>query len=346
MNVPLLPHLSVSGKDALLAPVTKEEVRLAVFSMKSYKSPGPDGFQPVFFKHLWAMIGDDLWNLVRNTLSQGYADDRLAKTLIVLIPKIDHPVHMKNFRPIILCNVVYKIITKVLVQRLRPFLDELVGPLQSSFIPGSGTTDNAILAQEVIHYMHTSKAKNGSIAFKIDLEKAYDRVNWDFLELTFRDFGFPLRTVALIMWCVRSTKFFYFIWNGSKLESFQPSKGLRQGDPISTYLFVLCVEKLAPSIQHKVDLGLWNPIHVSRGGPGLSHLFLADDVLLFCKATVNQVNLISKTQVEFCDVSGLKVNFEKSKAMCSSKIPRHRKERLAHCSSIRIVEDLGTYLGF
>lgn len=105
-----------------------------------------------------------------------------------------------------------------------------MGPLQSSFILGTSTKDNAILAQEVVHHMHSSKSKNGIIAFKIDLEKAYDRVNWDFLELTLKDFNFPESTINLIMWCVKASNL-YLLWNGEKLDSFKPSRGLRQGDP-------------------------------------------------------------------------------------------------------------------
>lgn len=123
-----------------------EEVRKAVFSMKSYKAPCPNGFQPLFFKHFWELVRDDLWTFVRQAFQHGYSDTCIAEILVVLIPKVDHPTRFKELRPINLCNVIYKVITKVVVQRLRPFLDEIIGLLQSSFIPGRGTKDNAILA--------------------------------------------------------------------------------------------------------------------------------------------------------------------------------------------------------
>lgn len=154
MEVPMIPRLNDIGTTSISADVEKSEVRKAMFSMKSYKALGADGFQPLFFKHFWGTIGDDVWHLVCEAFRNGSFDPGLAETLIVLIPKIDHPVHLKNFRPISLCNVVYKVISKVLVQRLRPYLDDLIGPLQSSFIPGRSTTDNAILAQEMVHHMH------------------------------------------------------------------------------------------------------------------------------------------------------------------------------------------------
>src|ERR1044072_2523328 len=104
----------------------------------------------------------------------------MAETLVVLIPKGDLPNSLGDFRPISLCNVVYKLVTKVFVNRLRPFLDELVGPLQSSFIPGRGTSDNAIQTHEIVHCMHNYNSRYGSLAFKIDLRKAYDSVSWRF----------------------------------------------------------------------------------------------------------------------------------------------------------------------
>lgn len=187
LQVPLHSEFSREGRNILTASVNKDEVRRAVFSMKSFKAPGPDGFQPIFFKHFWDVVGDYLWRLVESAFDRGYSDMAIAEILIMFIPKIDHPRHLKEFRPISLCNVVYKVIMKVLVQRMRPFLDEFIGPLRSSFITGRSTLDNAILAQEVIHYMHYSKASKGIVAFRIDLEKAYDKVSWKILlgSLTF-----------------------------------------------------------------------------------------------------------------------------------------------------------------
>jgi len=175
-----VPRLSDTCRSSLIEPVLKEEVRRAGFGMKSCKAPGPDGFQPIFFKYFLGEIGDDLWQLVHKVFLAGHINGQIPETLLVLIPKEKNPKRLQNFRPIALCNVIFKVITKVIVNSLRPFLDDLISPLQSSFIPQRGTTNNAILAQEVIHYIHHSRAKKGTIAFKIDLEKAYDRPNWVF----------------------------------------------------------------------------------------------------------------------------------------------------------------------
>jgi hypothetical protein len=194
--------------------------------MKPYKAPGPDGFQPIFFKQFWHAVGEDIFQLVKTAFTTGYFDPAISETLISLIPKIDPPNSYKDFRPISLCNIVYKIITKVLVHRLRPILNSIIGPYQSSFLPGRGTSDNAIVLQEIIHYMRRTKRKKGFAAFKLDLEKAFDNVNWNFLHSCLKDFGFPDITIKLIMHCVTSSNF-SILWNGNKMPNFKPSQTRR-----------------------------------------------------------------------------------------------------------------------
>ena len=131
-----MPMLLQEERLALTASVTVEEVRSAVMSMQSFKAPGSDGFHVFFYKQYWEVVGYDVCRLVQTAFSSGSFDPTLAETLLVLIPKVDNPNHLKNFRPISLCNVIYKIITKVLVQRLWNLLPRIVSPLQGSFIPG------------------------------------------------------------------------------------------------------------------------------------------------------------------------------------------------------------------
>ncbi|XP_057418950.1 uncharacterized protein LOC130713176 [Lotus japonicus] len=339
---PLLGQIHVSR---LMAEVTKEEVWEAVSTMGPYKSPGPDGFQAVLFKTYWHILGDDVWKLVRDAFVSGSFDPLVSETLIALIPKVDVPKTFKELRPISLCNVLYKIITKVLVLRLRPCLQEIVGPLQSSFILGRGTTDNAIILQEVVHFMRTKTKRSKNVIFKLDLEKAYDRVDWGFLEETLKEFGFPPMTVALIMFCVSSTSL-SLIWNGTRLPPFRATRGLRQGDPLSPYLFVLCMERLAHMIHHEVEENNWKPVTISRGGPGISHLFFADDVLLFAKAEIDQIRVVHQVLERFCGASGLKINLAKSKAMASWCVDMSLRNRIVALTSIPFTENFDKYLGF
>jgi hypothetical protein len=165
------------------------------------------------------------------------------------------------------------------------------------------------------------------------------------LELTLHDFGFPWATISLIMSCVRSSNL-SVLWNGAKTDHITPSRGLRQGDPLSPYLFVLCMEKLSLSIQQKVLSGIWKPIQVSKGGPQLSHVLFADDVMLFCEASTEQVKVVLDTLEEFCSASGLRINTLKSEAMCSRMVQGERKRKMQDIPSIKFVADLGHYLGF
>lgn len=192
--------------------------------------------------------------------------------------------------------------------------------------------------------MHKKKGKKGFILFKIDFEKAYDRVDWNFLRLTLTDFGFPISTIELIMSCITSSSL-SLKWN-EILESFKPNRGLRQGDPMSPYLFVLCMEKLGLLIQEKVQHKKWLPINFAKDGPPLSHLFFADDCLLFTQAKTSQVKIVKEVLREFCHASGLKVSIHKSRFLVSKNIPRTKVTKFESIAEFSHTHNIGKYLGF
>ena len=150
---------------------------------------------------------------------------------------------MGNYKPISLCNIVYKIVTKVIVARLRPYLDKLISPLQVAFVPGRKGIDNAIIAQEVIHSINKKKRKVGYMALKIDLEKVYDKLEWSFIKDMLVKINLLVDLVDIIMSCVL-TVFTFIMVNEDALESIYSSRGIRQGDPLSLYLFILCMDYL------------------------------------------------------------------------------------------------------
>ena len=186
----------------------------------------------------------------------------LNKTLLVLIQKKKNADSLRDYRPISLCNVSYKIITKTVVNRIKPLLSRLIGPAQTSFVSGRQITDNIVLAQEIIHSMRNKKGKKGWMACKIDLTKAYDMLRWDFIHETLVDVGFPELVVSVIMNCI-TTPSMEILWNGDRTSSFIPSRGIRQGDPMSPYIFVLCIERLAQHIQQEASHGNWQPICIN-----------------------------------------------------------------------------------
>lgn len=155
-------------------------------------------------------------------------------------------------RPISLCNVSYKTITKIMAWRLRSVMESLVNHFQCSFVPNRNSGDNIIIAQEAIHSIRNKRHGKGWMVIKMDLEKTYDRLNWSFVVDTLRDIGFPESFVNMVYQFI-STSNMRVIWNDEALDSFSPSLGIRLGDPISPYLFVLCVERLFHLIHDVVD---------------------------------------------------------------------------------------------
>ncbi|OMO67492.1 reverse transcriptase [Corchorus capsularis] len=177
--------------ESLLVSITDEEVKQAVFQMGELKSLGPDGFNGQFFQTHWEVVQEDICNMVKNFFRSGKILKEINCTEIVLIPKVKSPESVTQFRPISLCNYIYKIISKLMVNRMKQFMGSLVTEEQSAFVEGRQIHDNVLVAQEVFHYLRVKK-RGGSydVAIKIDMSKAYDRVEWDFLYALLLKLGF------------------------------------------------------------------------------------------------------------------------------------------------------------
>lgn len=156
--------------------------------------------------------------------------------------------------------------------------------------------------------------------------------------------GFNAHLCSLIMNCISSASL-AILWNGQKLSSFTPSRGLRQGDPLSPYLFVLTMEVLGHSIQRQVIDRSWRPIKLSKEGPPISHIFFADDLLLFGETSYSQARVIEHVLTEFCAFSGQRVNRNKSKVWFSPNTPSYLKHTIQSAFHIPVTKDFGMYLG-
>lgn len=265
----------------------------------------------MFYQKNWDLVAEKVYEIVLQALQGKGLPQGINNTFIALLPKIQNPESAAHFRPIGLCNVSYKIITKVIVNRIKPILPILISNTQASFVPGRQITDNIVIVQEVLHTMRRKQGAKGLMAIKVDFEKAYDRLKWSFIRETLAQMNLPILLIDIIMDCVTTSEL-QVLWNGEPSRSFKPSRGVRQGDPLSPYLFVMCMERLFQTIEAAIIENKWKPIRASRGGPLLSNLFFADDIILFAEASVDQANIIHDCLTRFCNASGQKVSLPKS----------------------------------
>ncbi|XP_028071512.1 uncharacterized protein LOC114273895 [Camellia sinensis] len=340
----LLASIDSVHHPALVATPSLAKIKRVLWSFKPWKALGPDGLNPIFFHKFWATLTLSVVKVVSDAFESGHIDPEINKTLICLIPKVLNPEVITQFRPIGLCNTIYKLITKILVARLRPLLEDLISPLQASFILGRRGVDNVVIVQEVVHSFKGKKGRIGNMLIILDLDKAYDRLEWSFILNVLRSFNFLPIWVNLIMSYVTSSSL-AILFNGEKTEEFTPSRGIRQGDPISPYIFILCLEFLSSRISEAYGNHTWTPIRVSRNGPLLSYLFFADDLILFGEASEANCHSISLLLPEFCSLSGQKISFGKSKVLFSSNVQDDKKHFLTSILGIPVTRNLGKYLG-
>ena len=227
--------------------------------------------------------------------------------------------------------------------RIQPTLDYLVSPFQTTFVSNRKGINNVVIVQELIHTMSKKRGSEGTMAIKIHLEKVYDRLEWSFTQDTLVLFKFPKHLISLIMSCVSSSSI-SVLFNGGATDLFQPLRGIRQRDPISPSLFILCMEILGAFILDKCDDNLWDPILASRGGVAFSHLFFVDDLVLFAKAYIKNCRAIRDVLDTFYYLSRQTMSAEKSWVFFSPNLAQHHREELYNILNFRSTPSLGKYL--
>ena len=182
---------------------TAMEVEQALKQMKPMTALGPDGMPPILYKSYWNTVGSDVIDASLSVLNSGIMPPNLNHTFITLIPKTKPPTNLKDYCPISLCNVIYKIISKTIANRLKKFLPKLVSETQSAFMSDRLISDNIIVAFETLHHLKNKrKGKTGFMALKLDMSKAYDRVKWDFLDKIMERLGFDGKWRNLVGCCI------------------------------------------------------------------------------------------------------------------------------------------------
>lgn len=324
----------------LLQPVTKQEVEETMAQLKYGKAPGPDGFTTNFFHDFWELIHAEVWELVEESRSMHWLLPSLNSTFIALVPKGEEANTPDKFRPIALCNVIYKLISKVVANRLKPLLSLLVLPEQTGYVEGRQIMDGIILSNEVLHSLKLLK-KPGMI-MKLDLSKAFDKLSWKYIQKMLLAFGFNATWTRWIMSLI-SSPCFSVLLNGSPSLPFHSSRGIRQGDPLSPFIFVLMAEGLSRLIHHAISSQAIRGIMLHGLSP-LSHQQFVDDTMLFGHPSSSEAKSFKALLELFSEASGTSINASKSQLFFFNT-PVSIQRNIAHILGFTIAVLPSKYLG-
>lgn len=320
------------------------EIKRALFDLKPHKAAGWDGFQPAFFQKFWDVVGDNVVDEIKNAFVLQSTPSLWNKSLICLIPKCANPSEVRSFRPISLYSTMYKIFTKLLANRLKPIISSIISHNQAAFVPKRQGVDNVVIAQEVFYRMkHRRCGNHGYVMVNLDLEKAYDKINWDFILNALKILNFPPNWVNIIRSCISSVQH-SVLFNGGTTDFFSPGCGIRQGDPLSPYLFIICMEIFSAFIHKEVAGGSWKPFKVKSFS--VSHLFYADDIILFVKNDPTSLAAAYRALNSFVSCSGLSINSQKSFLWMSKNSSPADVSAAQSVFQLRVASSPGNYLGF
>ena len=299
--------------DILVAPFSEKKVFDAIAQMKNNKAPGPDGFSVEFYKKCWHIIKGDLLPMFHDLFSGQLHLFHLNFGTITLLPKKTDAVRIERFRPICLLNVSFKIFTKVGTNRLTQIAHSVVQQSQTAFMPDRNILEGVVVLHETLHEIHSKKLDG--VIFKVDFEKAYDKVKWPFLQQSLRMKGFDEA------WRRQVESFTQKGSVGIKVNDdighyFQTHKGLRQGDPMSPILFNIVVDMLAILIGRAKEHGQVGGLIPHLVDGGVSILQYADDTIIFMEHDLAKARNMKLVLCLFEQLTGLKINFHKSELFC------------------------------
>ncbi|GJV14423.1 putative RNA-directed DNA polymerase, eukaryota, reverse transcriptase zinc-binding domain protein, partial [Tanacetum coccineum] len=289
--------------------ISLEEIRSAVWDCGSQKASGPDGFTFKFVKHFWDDIKLDIQSFMVKFFKSSKLPQGTNSAFITLIPKIPNPLFIKDCRPISLIGIQYNIIAKILANRLSKVIDSLVSQEQSAFISGRQILDGPLILSEIIDWYKIQKKK--MLLFKIDFENAFDSVSWRYLDQAMCMMGFGFKWRNWIKSCLYYARTSILI-NGSPALEFSLKRGLRQGDPLSPFLFIIIMEGLHIALRDAMAANLFHGVKVGSSTLRLSHLLYADDVIIMSEWDKRDMKNIIHVLHVFYMASGLKININKS----------------------------------
>ncbi|RVW36770.1 Transposon TX1 uncharacterized 149 kDa protein [Vitis vinifera] len=273
------------------------------------KASGLDGFTIAVFQDYWDVIKEDLVRVFAEFHNSGIINQNTNASFIVLLPKKSQSKKISDFRPISPITCLYKIIAKFLSGRLRGVLQETIHSTQGAFVQGRQILDAVLIANEIVD----EKKRSGEegVVFKIDFEKAYDHVKWDFLDHVLEKKGFSPRWRSWMRGCLSSVSYAILVNKNAK-GWVKAAKGLRQGDPLSPFLFTIVANVLSRMLLKTEERNFLEGFRVGRNRCRVSHLQFADDTILFASPREEEVQTLKSLLLVFGQISGLKVNLDKS----------------------------------
>ena len=258
---------------ALIGTFLESKIVTTLKQMAQLKALSPNRMPPLFYQHFWGLVDNDVISSVLSWLNSGTLPHLLNHTFITLIPKTKNLEFVQDYRPISLCNVLYKVFSKVLANRLKKILSLIITEHHSTFTKNRLITDNILMAFESLHCMKKVSGDTSFMVVKLGMRKAYDRVEWVYLENIMRKMGFNAKWIELIMVCVRTVTY-SILANGEAQGLIHPTRDIQQGDLLSPFLFVLCTEGIHRLIQQAARRGDLKGFSLCRRGPKLTHLFI------------------------------------------------------------------------
>lgn len=275
-------RLGEEESDVLIRPFLEEEIKKVVWDCEGMKSPGPDGFNFEFYRACWSIIRRDLMRVVNEFHENGRLMRGCNTSFIVMIPKKEGACGLNQFRPISLIGSLYKLIAKALAYRLKPVMDKLIGDSQTAFLKGRYILDGVVVLNEAVE--EARKSKKERLLFKVDFAKAYDTLDWNYLLDLMARMNFPTKWIRWMEGCVTTASANVLV-NGSPSGEFVLGRGIRQGDPLSPFLFLIAAEGLNLIINRAVREGLMGAIHIGIDKIQISHLQYADDTVFIVDGT-------------------------------------------------------------
>lgn len=302
--------------EQLTVAFSNTELRLALNDVPAHKAPGHDTIPPELLKEIWGVAGDDLTTFLTECMEAGTLPKPVKYGLTLLIPKGGETVYIRNYRPISVLTGLYKLTAKVLANRLQPILPSCILPSQTAFVKNRSILDNVFLANEAVHWSRESG--QSTVILLLDFEKAYDRVNWQFLEAAMEKLGFSATWIKWTSALYRNASSSIIV-NGKRLPKFPIERSVRQGCPFAPYLYLIISDVLDYIVNSDVYgiKGLRLP-----DGSTVRISCFADDTALYLTGIPENLRKAFLVIEKFGAASGAKLNWDKSRAIWASSEAR------------------------